>query len=228
MSRNFLSTVYRRSPWEQTERFTGYIDEQNFFADPEAFHALIEVLRPSTIVEVGSWKGHSANFMADKLRSFGISGKIICVDTFLGSQEHWSDVGYLKELHLEHGRPTIFERFMGNTIARANQDLILPLPLPASTAAVVMSNFGFKADLIYIDAGHEYADVMADLTSYWPLLSGNGVLFGDDYFHAPLRQAVQDFASSHGLEIASYNNRKWIFVTDQLRTKLAGLLPLGP
>ena len=38
-----------------------------------------------------------------------------------------------------------------------------------------------KADLIYIDASHDYEDVRVDLEAYWPLLNEGGVIFGDDY-----------------------------------------------
>jgi hypothetical protein len=223
MARDFLSVVYERSPWERPERFAGYVDHQSFLTEPEVFDVLLDILKPQTIIEVGSWKGHSANTMADKLKALGIAGKIICVDTFLGSQEHFSDPGYLKELYIEDGRPTVFERFMANTLARGNQDIILPFPLPAATAAVVMSNFGFKADLVYIDAGHEYADVTSDITSFWPLLSEGGVMFGDDYPHAPLQKAVKDFAEAHNLKIIS-KSRKWMYATERLIEGLSASL----
>ena len=34
---------------------------------------------------------------------------------------------------------------------------------------------------LYIDAGHEYEHVTADLKAWWPVLKPGGMMFGDDY-----------------------------------------------
>ena len=53
----------------------------------------IERLKPNLIVEVGSWLGKSAMHMA---RCLGVAGlrdtHIVCVDTWLGSLEWWTDL----------------------------------------------------------------------------------------------------------------------------------------
>jgi hypothetical protein len=57
-------------------------------------------------------EGHSANYMADVCRREGLKTKIVCVDTFNGSEEHWSYPPLREQLFLKNGRPTILERFM--------------------------------------------------------------------------------------------------------------------
>ena len=210
----FFTTLYPRHP------FAGLIaedfpeDQQSFFYDPEVFADLVRRTRPQLIIEVGTWKGHSANAMADICKSEKLGTKIICVDTWLGSQEHYLLEQWRPTLHIEHGRPKVWERFIGNTIRRSNHDCIFPLALPAATASVVLSEMGVKANLIYIDAGHEYDDVLSDISNYFPLLEPDGIMFGDDFHHPPLARAVHEFAASARRGVARKGG-KWIYLRDE-------------
>jgi hypothetical protein len=207
----FFTTLYPRHPFSDLAAQDFPEDAQSFFYDPDVFVDMVRFVKPELIIEVGTWKGHSANAMADACKRENLHTKIICVDTWLGSQEHYATEELKNELHIEHGRPTIWDRFIGNTIRRMNHDCIYPLPLPASTASVVLSGMGVKANLIYIDAGHEYDDVISDIRSYFPLLEPDGVMFGDDFHHPPLAKAVRDFAVSAKLGIAGKGS-KWVYL----------------
>jgi hypothetical protein len=50
-------------------------------------------------------------------------------------------------------------------------------------------------DWVYIDAGHDFESVMADIQTWWPLVSSRGVLAGHDYDpgHPGVIQAVNKF-----------------------------------
>ena len=207
----FFSELFPQHPFVGLSAEDFPQDEQNFFFDPEVFADMIAISQPRIIIEVGTWKGHSANAMADICKQDGLNTKIICVDTWLGSQEHYTTEERRSTLHIEHGRPTLWERFIGNTIRRSNHDCIYPLALPASTAAIVMDKLEVKADLIYIDAGHDYDDVSADIRNYASLLEPDGVMFGDDFYLWPLEQAVRDFAAQSDLGIARKGS-KWVFL----------------
>ena len=52
---------------------------------------LVDMLSLGCIVEFGSWEGRSALAWAAASQSQGLSPDIICVDTLLGSAEHWLD-----------------------------------------------------------------------------------------------------------------------------------------
>jgi predicted O-methyltransferase YrrM len=54
-----------------------------------------------------------------------------------------------------------------------------------------------QADVIHIDAAHEYDDVKEDIRLWWPLVRPCGVLLGDDYTHywPGVVQAVDEFAN---------------------------------
>jgi hypothetical protein len=60
-------------------------------------------------------------------------------------------------------------------------------------------------DWVYIDAGHDYENVRADLNAWWPVVSENGILAGHDFTpqneHAGVIPAVTEFAEAHNLTI---------------------------
>jgi predicted O-methyltransferase YrrM len=219
----FFADIFPADFWDRIDRTKLIEDRHSFFGDAEVFEWLIRTTRPEVIVELGSWKGHSANYMADVCRQQGLNTKIICVDTFNGSAEHWHDPGMRAEMHLTNGRPTILERFMGNTVARGNTDHVFPLPLDGKTAAALFRMYELRADLIFIDAGHEYEMVRDDIRAYWPLLSERGVMFGDDYQMWMTAVAAHDVAKELNVPVM-VAMRKWIYMTPALQQ---AMLPPG-
>jgi len=61
------------------------LDLQGWGSRHPLFGELIRLLKPSIIVEVGTWKGASAIQMARETKRHGSRAQIICVDTWLGS-----------------------------------------------------------------------------------------------------------------------------------------------
>ncbi len=115
----------------------------------------------------------------------GLKSDIICVDTWLGSNDTlWLDHTYRKSLRLDHGYPRIFWQFVYNMIKAGVMDSVYPLPMTSSSAYYLLRRFGLQVDLIYIDAGHEHREVYTDLSMYYDLLRPGGVMFGDDYSSA--------------------------------------------
>lgn len=175
-----------------------------------AFRELITRIKPRLIIEVGTWKGASALEMAAVVRDLGLSTQIVCVDTWLGALEFWTDQTdperYLS-LHLRHGYPSVYYQFLANVCHKGFQAGIVPFPQTASTAALWFRYYGITADLIYVDASHEEEDVYQDLCNYWEVVSHSGFLFGDDYDWDGVRLAVDRFAKEEGRQV--------IFVADK-------------
>ena len=175
--------LYSTDPYKDLH-WTFQPDYQGWGSDDPILQEGILSVKPSLIVEVGTWKGASALHMAGICKTHSINAEIVCVDTWLGNWQHWSrkaGVGSKEDLRLVNGFPTLYFQFMSNVVARGYQDRITPLPLTGIAAAKLFAHYGLRPDLIYVDGDHEYESVIADLTSWLPLLSERGILIGDDY-----------------------------------------------
>ena len=188
-----------------------------FTAKPEAidgwgggdpiFAQLVNALRPEVIIEVGTWKGQSAITMAESCRGAGLKTAIICVDTWLGSEEHI--LGVSATITREHGYPTLYHQFLSNVVNRGVQEFIVPLPAPSSIASHVLAKHGISANLIYLDADHQFESVLADLEAFYPLLKNNGTMFGHDYNWESVRRALQQFCTARRL---SFYNQDFFWI----------------
>jgi len=187
-------------------------DLHGWGGDSPAFAELIKEVRPSLVIEVGTWKGASAVSMADAAVGEGLSTKIVCVDTWLGALEFrtdQNDVERFRALECRHGYPQVYYRFLANVCHRGHQHRIVPFPMDSASAALWFMSHGVKAGLIYIDASHEEEAVYQDLVDYLQLLAPGGKIFGDDWNWAAVRASVSTFARDHGLAIAHCHD-KWV------------------
>jgi len=75
---------------------------------------------------------------------------------------------------------------------------------------VISSSLGREIDYLYIDAAHDYDNVLADITAYWPCVATGGVLAGHDICWPSVFKAVADFASAHNLEVQASGTDWWI------------------
>jgi hypothetical protein len=189
-------------------------DLRGWNGDSVVFGRLIGEVCPSVIIEVGSWKGQSAVNMGGVVRGLGLACKIYCVDTWLGALEFW--VGDLagtpeRDLMLKCGFPSVYYQFLSNVIHAGLQDVIVPFPNTSLIGARYFGRVGVVADLIYIDASHDYEDVILDLRAYYPLLRSGGVMFGDDYGSwAGVVRAVDEFVCELGLVLEVVDNNFWV------------------
>lgn len=159
-------------------------DRHGWGSDAPVFARLIAETRPRLLIEVGSWKGASAIHLADCAVALGLNTRVLCVDTWLGALEMWTDpadptrYGSLKR---RWGYPTVYEQFLANIVRAGHAQRIIPFPQTSLIAARWLTHQQIRADLIYIDASHDAQDVAADVAAYLPLLAPGGVLFGDDW-----------------------------------------------
>ncbi len=187
-------------------------DPAGWGSQSPAFAPLIAELRPRLIIEVGTWKGGSALHMADLLAQQGLTAKLLCIDTWLGALEFWSDQSdaeRFQALECKHGYPSVYYRFLANVCHAGHQQRIVPFPLPSSTAALWLLRTNLRAEMIYIDGSHEEEDVYQDLLDYGGLVAAGGVLFGDDWTWTGVRQAVERYAGEKGLVIQHLED-KWV------------------
>jgi len=184
------NTIYlHRDPYEEFELYPE--EMQGWGSTSEAFEQVISQLKPKRIIEVGSWRGASAIHMAELVKKYTDDFEIICVDTWLGSVEHWESDGAFID-GLQNGRADIYLQFLSNILHKGLEDYITPFPIDSMNAAEYFKRKGITADMVYIDAGHEYPSVKMDLYAYSEIVRPGGAILGDDWFHEPIKIAAYD------------------------------------
>jgi predicted O-methyltransferase YrrM len=123
------------------------------------------------IAELGSWQGRSTRAMADNLPEGGV---LYAVDTWDGSN---SILQAEVESHSPGWLQGEFARSMGDLLGGK----VIPVPLSTSEAAVRFGVEGLQFDMVFIDAGHRYEDVHADILAWRELLTPGALLCGHDY-----------------------------------------------
>jgi predicted O-methyltransferase YrrM len=189
-------------------------DLQGWNSVHPVFRELISTGSVRVIFDVGVWKGGSTITFAKLLREFGIDGSIIAIDTFLGSPEHWNrnrPDKIFESLRLEYGYPRLYRQFLSNLKHQGCEQYVVPLPQTTENAAKILAARGVAADLIHLDAAHEYEPVLRDAVDYWKLLKPGGVMIGDDYHPTwpGVVRAADEFAKRVGAAL-EIRQPKWI------------------
>lgn len=178
------------NPYEGLELME--VNAQGWASTSPVFEEIIQEIKPKLIVEVGTWKGASAIHMAQTMLKYYDDFEILCIDTFLGSVEHWVDQQGSLFGGIKNGRPMVYEQFLSNVVHFQLTDYITPLPIDSINGSEILAKLGVQPDLIYIDAAHDYVSVRNDLTNYATCLRPGGYLLGDDWFHEPIKRAAWD------------------------------------
>jgi predicted O-methyltransferase YrrM len=199
--------LYGGSPYAGFDVAPFPFDLDGWFSDTEIFDGFIDQIRPTLIVEVGSWKGKSSHYLIERAMRHA-DASIVCVDTWLGSSEHWVHPHWRPMLGIKGANPpappTLHEQFIANVIHAGLTERVVPLPLPSRLASIVLERLrqgqASFAPLIFIDGAHDEASVREDISCYWPLVSPGGVMIGDDYVEGAwpgVINAVEAFTAQH-------------------------------
>ena len=165
-------------------------DDSGWNSHSPVFKEIIDKIKPNLIIEVGTWLGKSARYMATLASKYNPDFEIVCIDTFLGSHENWEGQhikGYI------NGRPNLYEQFISNVVHSKLEKYITPFPIDSINGYIVLQKKNIEADVIYIDAGHDYVSVKQDINRWRTLVKPSGCLIGDDYaFSSDIRKAVEE------------------------------------
>jgi predicted O-methyltransferase YrrM len=126
-----------------------------------------------SFVEVGSWKGKSASYMATCVANSQNKINFYAVDTWKGSLDesaHVDDIDIIND--------TLFETFLKNI--EPVKDYVVPIRKPSIEAAKDFEDESL--DFIFLDASHTFKDVTDDLNSWYPKCKKGGLIGGDDYW----------------------------------------------
>jgi predicted O-methyltransferase YrrM len=188
-------------------------DTRGWNGDHNFFHKIIDDVKPSLIVEVGTWKGLSAINMGKHILHKQMETKIICIDTWLGAIEFWDSLAGTNErnLLLKNGYPQIYYQFLSNVVHNGLQDVILPFPNTSDNGFRYLSAKNLIPDLIYIDASHEEEDVYRDVKNYYSVLKKGGVIFGDDFNNwVGVREAINRFKQDQNVNYELIDGNFWV------------------
>jgi hypothetical protein len=169
--------------------------------------------KPRLVIEVGTWLGLSAaNFGLTLKKVLGDADfSVICIDTWLGSLEHWIEPELTAKLKMKCGRPTLYEQFLSNMLRIKLEEHIVPIPLPSQIAAHLLKHRQISSSLIYLDGSHDEKDIYDDLVAYWPIVESGGVILGDDWKWDSVRAGVGRFASENQIQpIVHSNDINWV------------------
>jgi hypothetical protein len=164
-----IENLKKLHPWPEEEPQVGH-DWSGFFSNrhKDLFKKIITD-KTEVVLELGSWLGKSSRFIAQTLPDNGI---VICVDHWKGSPE-FNDNAKLS------GRiPTAFETFTKNQWGLKDKTIAIKDSTQDGIKSV--QECGIEPDIIYVDAGHDYDNVSADIRKCIEVFP-KAVLVMDDY-----------------------------------------------
>lgn len=148
------------------------------------------------IVEIGSWKGRSTHALCS-----GNTGEVFAVDTWLGSMDP------LDQTNSQAKSNDIYSEFCQNTRQFTNLRVIRKSSLDAS-----MDFDDRSIDMVFIDAGHTYEEVQADISAWLPKVKVGGIICGHDY--SDVWKGVKK-AVNEKFQNCCTNDTIWWYVVDE-------------
>jgi hypothetical protein len=143
---------------------------ENWFSYPILYSNIVKNFSSgSKFVEIGSWKGKSAAYMAVEIANSNKDIEFYCIDTWEGSVEHEG----MKEL------PQLYNIFLENM--KPVEEYYFPLKISSLDACKKFKNNSL--DFVFLDASHEYEDIKMDIEAWLPKVKIGGILAGHDYYN---------------------------------------------
>ena len=171
-----------------------HITGEDWFSYPQLYKRIVDNSQDGAhIVEVGSWKGRSAAFMAVEIINSNKNIKFDCVDTWKGSIEHTTYDVITEE--------KLYDVFLSNIEPVKHN--INPIRMTSIDASKLYEDNSL--DFVFIDASHEYEDVKEDILAWLPKVKIGGILAGHDYdTFEGVNRAVDEIFNINDLEISEY------------------------
>lgn len=192
-----------------------YFKIPGWFNYSETYDIIVDqISEDGKIIEIGSFLGRSTHYLATALYNANKTGvKIYSVDTFEGSSEH-------ANLKLPKDFSSIFKENLEFFIEKG---MVIPCQGRSDDTKILEKFEEATIDFIMIDGAHEYEPVMNDIINWWPKLHPNGVMFGDDYGLASVKEAVKKSLpkmNAPSLSVNSSQEQTWFTSGNVEKSKL--------
>jgi predicted O-methyltransferase YrrM len=163
-----------------------------WFSYPKLYRDVVKQFSDnSNFVEVGSWLGKSAAYMAVEIANSSKNINFYCVDMWSGVVSYSPDRSSKIDTN-----SYFYEKFLTNI--EPVKDFIIPVAKSSLDATKEFQDNSL--DFIFIDASHDYQSVKQDIEAWYPKLKPTGVFAGHDYLtSAGVRQAVEEFCTDKNL-----------------------------
>lgn len=145
----------------------------------------------STFVEVGSWLGCSAAYMATRIKEENKQIHFFCVDTWRGSLGTDTTSDNIHAATLAEYNGDVFPCFRKNLQELNLYHLVTPYQMKSVEGATKFEPK--QVDFVYIDAAHDYKSVLEDLVAWTPKIKRHGIIAGHDFEWPGVGKAVREF-----------------------------------
>jgi hypothetical protein len=162
---------------------------------------------PKVGAEVGVWEGHLSKTLLKTYRDLSL----IMVDRW----QPYSD----EELSVLRRRVNKNYKDVGHqqliAALDATQEFWNRRMVVVSDSILAADNVQEELDFVYLDAGHRYEDVAADLKAWYPNVRAGGVICGHDYKQDPddyrfgVVKAVNEFCDQYKYKQPLVSNLTW-------------------
>lgn len=126
-------------------------------------------------VEIGAYKGKSTSFLATEIHNQKRNIKYVAVDSFEGAVNSPEPVEI--EVYKNVKFTELYKEYLNNII-NINEYVTTEIGLSQEVADRFLDN---SIDTLFIDGGHSYNQVKADIEAWLPKLKNTGIISGHDY-----------------------------------------------
>ena len=156
---------------------------ENWFTYPKLYSEMVKRFPSgSHFVELGSWKGMSAAYMAVEIINSQKDIKFDCIDI-------WADGGYL-----EDGTQDLFGIDLMNKFLENTKPVAHVINAIHNDSVEASKNYADgSVDFVFIDGDHSYNGCKRDIEAWLPKMKPNSIFAGHDYAWCEfVRNAVRD------------------------------------
>ncbi len=158
---------------------------------------LINKYNPKTVVEVGVYRGDTALAVKNNCNSIEEYNMVDRWEQYFGKGA--GKMGPSDQNTWEDNYKEVIRKFKNVPNFKINRTSSLE-------GSEKFKKERKKFDLVFIDGDHSYEAVREDIEAWFPLVSANGILCGDDAYQGQVMKAVKEKLFSYYV----INNRVWV------------------